>query len=108
MKAKKRGRQTSSSLAGYQAATVVRLIQSKTPDELGLPFELWTRAAVQQLIEKRDGICISVWTGGRYLKRWGMTPQKPVRRAYEQEEEEVKTRLGRFLEFKRGLTVQRY
>jgi transposase len=90
LKAKKRGRQTSSSLAGYQAATVVRLIQSKTPDELGLPFELWTRAAVQQLIEKRYGICISVWTVGRYLKRWGMTPQKPVRRAYEQEEEEVK------------------
>lgn len=90
LKAKKQGRKTSSSLAGYQAATVVSLIQSKTPDELDLPFELWTRAAVQQLIEKRYGICISVWTVGRYLKRWGMTPQKPVRRAYEQEEEEVK------------------
>jgi transposase len=90
LKAKKQGRRTSSSLAGYQAATVGLLIQSNTPEELGLPFDLWTRAAVGQLIEERSGICISVWTVGRYLKRWGMTPQKPVRRAYEQEEEEVK------------------
>lgn len=90
LKAKKPGRRTSSSLAGYQAATVVRLIQSNTPEELGLPWGLWTRAAVQQLIEARYEISVSVWTVGRYLKRWGMTPQKPVRRAYEQEEEEVK------------------
>jgi hypothetical protein len=50
-----------------------------------LPFALWTREAVQELIARRTGLHLSVWTVGRYLKRWGFTPQKPLRRAYEQD-----------------------
>jgi transposase len=59
------------------------------PEQLRLPFYLWTREAVGQLIEQRFGIGLSVWTVGRYLGRWGFTPQKPVRRAYEQDPEAV-------------------
>lgn len=70
-------------LAPWQAATVVNLITDRTPDQLKLPFVLWTREAVAELVRARFGIEISVWTAGRYLRRWGFTPQKPVRRAWE-------------------------
>ncbi len=84
LQARRRGRPKSSSLKGHQAATTVRIITDRCPDQLKLPFALWTRAAVQELIEKRWGLRLSVWTVGRYLKNWGFTPQKPLRRAYEQ------------------------
>jgi transposase len=53
------------------------------PDQLTLPFYLWTRAAVIALIEREYGVKVSPSTVGRYLVAWGMSPQKPVRRAYE-------------------------
>ena len=84
LKAHKRGPKHRSRLAGHQAATLVRLITDRCPDQLKLPFALWTRDAVRELMEKRYGLSVSVWTVGRYLKRWGFTPQKPLRRAYEQ------------------------
>ena len=77
------GRPKRSRLAGHQAATVVKLISQRCPDQLQLPFALWTRQAVCQLLAKRFGLRVSVWTAGRYLWHWGLTPQKPVRRAYE-------------------------
>jgi transposase len=89
LRSKKRGRRPHSRLAPHQAATTVRLITQKCPDQLELPFALWTRAGVRQLIEKRYGVSISVWTVGRYLQRWGLTPQKPLRRAYEQDPKAV-------------------
>jgi hypothetical protein len=60
------------------------MILSRCPDQLSLPFALWTREAVQQLLERECDIEVSVWTVGRYLRAWGLTPQKPVRRVYEQ------------------------
>jgi transposase len=90
LKAKRRGRRHSSRLAPHEAATTVRLLTKKCPDQLGLPFALWTRESVGQLLEQRYGVSVSVWTVGRYLKRWGLTPQKPLRRAYEQDPKAVK------------------
>ena len=58
--------------------------QEKTPDQLKLAFALWTRRAVCELIERELGLRMPVRTCGEYLKRWGFTPQKPARRAYEQ------------------------
>src|SRR5713101_7098741 len=49
-----------------------------------LAFALWTREAVQELLSRKFDLQVSVWTVGRYLRAWGLTPQKPVRRAYEQ------------------------
>jgi len=51
---------------------------------------LWTRGAVAELIFDRFKITVSKWTAGRLLKKWGMSPQKPVKRAYEQQPENVK------------------
>ena len=56
------------------------VIAERCPDQLKLPFALWTREAVAQLIADRYDIQVSVWTAGRYLKKWGFTPQKPLRR----------------------------
>jgi hypothetical protein len=65
-------------------------IAEKTPDQLKLAFALWTRKAVCELILKDYKIKMPVRTCGEYLKRWGFTPQKPARRAYEQNPKAVK------------------
>lgn len=80
----------SGDLRGWQCASIVRTIMKKTPDQLDFGFMLWTRDAVAQLIEDRFGIKLSKWTVGRYLKRWGMSPQKPVKKAYQQQPEVVR------------------
>lgn len=84
LKSKRRGRPRRSRLAGWQAANVVRAIEGGCPDQLRLPFALWTREAVQHFLADRFDVHVSVWTVGRYLANWGLTPQKPIRRAYEQ------------------------
>lgn len=88
--AKKRGVKQGKKITGKQAAEVRNLIKEKLPDQLKLPFGLWTREAVQQLIEQRYGIVLSRWQVGRYLKSWGYTPQKPIRKAFEQKPTQVK------------------
>ena len=61
-----------------------KLITDKAPDQLKLNYALWTRKAVMELIEQETGIRMPIRTVGEYLKRWGFTPQRPVKRAYEQ------------------------
>ncbi len=73
-----------------QEAMVHRLIIDKTPNQLKMPYALWTRAALSQLIERRFGIRLPVRTMGLYLARWGFTPQKPMKKAYEQSPAAVK------------------
>jgi transposase len=85
LRSKPRGRPKGTRLAPHEAATTVRLITDRCPDQLKLPFALWTRAAVQQLLAERFGLEVSVWTVGRYLAKWNLTPQKPLRRAYERD-----------------------
>ncbi len=95
IKAKRRGRIPVARLKGHQAATIVRIITDKCPEQVKLPFVLWTREAVQQLIAERYSLQLSIWTIGRYLHQWGFTPQKPQKRAYEQNNEEVKEWLSK-------------
>ena len=88
---RKRGVQGGKKINGKQAAEVRQLIKDKLPDQLKLPFGLWTREAVQQLIWNKYEIELSRWQVGRYLKLWGYTPQKPISKAFEQKPEQVKT-----------------
>lgn len=90
LKAKKRGRPGGGKLRPWQAAQIARAITDRCPDQLKLPFYLWTRESVAQLIKRRYNIILSVWTIGRYLKRWGFTPQKPVCQAFERNPEQVR------------------
>ncbi|MFQ5913441.1 MAG: IS630 family transposase [Nitrospinota bacterium] len=79
-----RGRPPRPRLRPEEGRQAVRLITDRCPDQLKPPFALWTRQAVQRLLAERFGVTVSVWTVGRYLTDWGFTPQKPLRRAYEQ------------------------
>lgn len=85
-----RGRPSEIRLSRAESARTVRLILGKCPDQLRLPFALWTREAVQMLLKREYGTEVSIWTVGRYLRRWGLTPQKPLRRAFEQDPKAVK------------------
>ena len=77
------------SLTPDQEVEIQNLISDKTPEQYKLTFALWTRQAVQELIKWRLGIAMPIRTVGEYLKRWGFTPQKPLKRAYEQRPAEV-------------------
>lgn len=84
---KRRGRQVGGGLLNEKRAARIRaLIVGRMPDQLKLPFYLWTRAAVAALIRRAYDLELSLVTVGRYLKAWGMSPQKPVRRAYERKD----------------------
>jgi transposase len=71
-------------LSPAQEETIQRLIIDKRPEQLKMDFHLWSRAAVMQLIEQEFAIKLQVRSVGKYLTRWGFTPQKPIKRAYEQ------------------------
>ena len=91
LKAKRRGRREGEGrqLGAEQEAQLCKLLIDKTPDQLKLSYALWTRKAVKELIQARWGVNMPIRTVGEYLKRWGFTPQKPVKRAYEQRPEAV-------------------
>jgi transposase len=83
---KKRGRPTGTcrTLSTEQEKELQKAIQDNYPDQLKIPFALWSRAAVQQLIRQFYSIDMPIRTVGEYLKRWNFTPQKPLRKAYRQ------------------------
>ena len=87
---RKRGRPQGSQLLPWQSAQIVKIVKNSCPDEIGMPFLLWTREAVGMLIEKKFNIRLSKWTVGRYLANWGFSPQKPARRAIEQNPKAIK------------------
>lgn len=86
-----RGRQSGEGrhLTERQERRIRQIICDKRPEQLKMEFALWNRAAVMQLIEREYGLKLSVRGVGNYLKRWGFTPQKPIKKAYEQRPEAV-------------------
>lgn len=76
-------------LSRAQEDSIERTIIDQRPEQLKMDFFLWSRAAVGLLIEQEYGIKLHVRSVGKYLKRWGFTPQKPIRRAYEQNPQAV-------------------
>jgi transposase len=79
-----RGKGDGRVLSAVQEQSIQRLIIDTRPEQLKMDFSLWSRAAVAQLIEQEFGLRLQVRTIGKYLARWGVTAQKPLRRAYEQ------------------------
>src|SRR5512142_2287628 len=76
-------------LDGEQEPGIQQAIETKSPPELEIPSALWTRQAVRELIQQRAGIRLPIRTVGAYLRRWGYTPQKPVRKASRQDPKAV-------------------
>jgi transposase len=90
LKSNKKGRPKEIRLNKEQIQSVKKWLKDKLPEQLKLPYGLWTREAVQMLIKRKFRIKISITTSGRYLEQWGFSPQKPVYKAYEQDSKEVR------------------
>jgi len=64
-------------------------ITQNTPEQYQMPFALWTLKQIEQLLKKERGIELSRWSVSRLLKQLGLTPQRPLRRAWQQDPEAV-------------------
>ena len=76
-------------LSDAQAQRLRQCLDNALPSDQGLPHALWTRRAVQELIQKEFGITLAERTVGQYLRRWGYTPKKPSRHGRHQDPDEV-------------------
>lgn len=77
------------SLTPAQERQVFRWINGRDPRQYGLDFGLWTRAVVAELIEKKFEIKLGLTAVGKLLARLGLTPQKPLQRAYQRDPEAI-------------------
>src|SRR6476646_10650490 len=76
-------------LTPTQQAQVFRWINGKDPRQYGLDFGLWTRQIAATLIEQKFGVHLGVTAVGRLLARLGLTPQKPLQRAYQRDPQAI-------------------
>lgn len=72
-------------LSAAQRRQVRRWICGKDPRQFGFDFGLWTRRIVSALIEEKFQRKLGLTAVGRLLAQLGITPQKPLRRAYERD-----------------------
>ena len=77
-------------LSDEQAARIQRIIDTKSPEEMGIASPLWSRRAIGELIRQECDVVLAVRTVGEYLRRWGYTAKKPARHAHKQDPEEVR------------------
>ncbi len=73
-------------LAGKDLGKIYRLVVGKDPRQLKFEFALWTRSMVRDLIRQEFNIGLSEVSVGRLLKKLGLSPQRPIRRAYQQDQ----------------------
>src|SRR6202521_1641713 len=87
----KRGRRVGDQpmLTDSEARRVQGWIANKCPDQMQLPFALWTAQAVRELIHKKFGKTLGLSTMHLYLKRWGFTAQKPLTRATQRDPQKI-------------------
>jgi transposase len=76
-------------LSEQQADRIYTILCTHSPDQLEFDFQLWTRWMVRDLIQRLFQISITEQAVGRMLRRWGMSPQRPVRQATQRDEEKV-------------------
>lgn len=77
------------SLTGRQKQQVWRWICGKDPRQHGFDSGLWTRRIVGQLIDQRFGVSLGLTAISDLLAELRITPQKPLRRAYERDPKEI-------------------
>ena len=76
-------------LAGPQLARLYALIVGTDPRQMQVEFALWTREMVREVIRREFGVALSVVSVGRLLRKLGLSPQRPLHRAYQQNPEAV-------------------
>jgi transposase len=74
----------------HEIHEIHEIIIDKTPEQLRFKECMWTRKNIGALIEEKYGIHMPLSTLGYYLARWGFSVQRPIKRAYKQNEEEIK------------------
>lgn len=91
LKPKKRGRPAGKNkiLSPSQEKEIQKIIVDKTPEQLRFKECMWTRNNIREMIREKYGIDIKLSTLGYYLARWGFTVQRPVKRAYKQDEKKI-------------------
>lgn len=76
-------------LTDGQERQVFRWVNGKNPRQYGFDFGLWTRQIVRELIAQRFEVTLSLASVGALLARVGLTPQKPLQRAYQRDPEAI-------------------
>jgi len=77
------------SLSGAQLQRVYTLVVGNDPRQLQFAFALWTRAMVRELIGREFDVRLSEVSVGRLLRKLGLSPQRPLYRAYQQNPQAV-------------------
>ena len=91
-----------SKMTGSQLKWVYKTVTGKNPLQLRFEFALWTRSMIRELIREQFGVRLSEVSVGRMLRKLGLSPQRPLRRAYERDPELVETwRKKQFPEIRR-------
>jgi transposase len=85
LRARRRGAKPTPLLDPQRRARLWQVLTTATPDQVGLAESLWTRDAVAAWAARELDVVRSRWVWGRWLKAEGITPQKPARRAYQQD-----------------------
>ena len=78
-------------LSDQQMMRLYSLIEGNDPRQYRFAFALWTRQIVRDLIHQQFHVVVSLVTVGRILKKLGMSPQRPLYRAYQQDPDKVAT-----------------
>ena len=76
-------------LSGAQIARLYELVVGADPAQFSFAFALWTRDMVRQVIRREFKVALSVVSVGRLLRTMGLSPQRPLYRAYQQNPEAV-------------------
>jgi len=76
-------------LTGTQLQQLHDIIISNSPLQLNFEFALWTRAMIRVLIREKFKVKLSDVSVGRLLRKMGFSPQRPLQRAYQRDEEKV-------------------
>ena len=77
-------------LKGPQLKKLYQIITTKNPLQLQFEFALWPRAMIRELIRAEFKVRLSDVSVGRLLRKLGLSPQKPLRRAWQRDEAKVK------------------
>jgi transposase len=76
-------------LSGAQLRKLYTLIVGANPRQLQFEFSLWTREIVREVIRREFGVALSAVSVGRLLRTIGLSPQRPLYRAYQQDPDAV-------------------
>lgn len=91
LRPKTRGRRAGEKrhLSAAQEQEVLKLLVDHNPEQFKIKGCLWTRDSVRELIHQKYGIDMPIRTVGEYLKRWGLTVQRPAKQEMNQKPEQV-------------------